>query len=74
MKTQQNLKIKRIYVKARHRCLEEAYFYLKDIRIGMSAPSGLYNNRGETRSVEQEFVYNMQRFTISEVVLTEDFF
>ena len=39
----------------------------------MSSPNDLYCNRGETREGDQEFVYNKQRFTISEVVLTEEF-
>ena len=39
----------------------------------MSAPSDLYRKRGEARRGEQEFVYYKQRFTIAEVVLTEEF-
>ena len=38
--------------------------------VGMSVPSDLYNKRGEAGHGEQECVY--YRFTIDEVVLTEE--
>ena len=40
----------------------------------MSAPNYLFYKRGEVRHGEQELVHYKRRFTIADIVLTEEFF
>ena len=40
----------------------------------MSALSDLCHKRGDAHHSEQEFVHHTQRFTVSEIVLSEDCF
>ena len=54
------------------RGLEWAYFLSEWRPVGMSALSGLYNNRGQAGRGEQTIVYYKQEFTIFDIVLSEE--